>query len=573
MTPKYSGRVMSAFPEPPAPIPPTPRAEVDGRVDRVASRRDAWIAVGVPQRLDYLRRCLAGALEVAERWAEDGSRNKGIAPGQVLEGEEWIVGPWQAVRALRLMIVALEQNGQPKPPAVHTRADGQTVVRVFPVTLQDRLMFGGFRGEVWIEPGKPATQGAIYRDPTPRAGRTCLVLGAGNVSSIPPMDVLYKLFVENEVVVLKVNPVNAYVGPHLEVLFRSLIDDGFLAIVHGGADVGAYLADHPRIDALHVTGSDRTYDAIVWGADPAEQARRKAAGEPVNRRPFSAELGCVTPVLVVPGPWSASDMEFQARQVAAMVAQNASFNCNAAKVLVTAKGWLQRGTFLKKVDEALARTPPRKAYYPGAEQRYQEFLARYPTARVVGRAGEGVVPWTVLPDVPADAASYALRNEAFCGVLAEVSLDATDAPEFLQRAVPFANDACWGTLSCCVLAHGATLRDHGAQIDQAVKDLRYGAVTVNCWPAVAYGFVTTSWGAYPGHPPTDIQSGSGVVHNAFLLDHPQKSVIWAPFRIRPTPLWFTDHKNLRDTARKLTRWEAAPTWGSFLGVVMAAMRG
>ena len=54
------------------------------------------------------------------------------------------------------------------------------------------------------------------------------------------------------------------------------------------------------------------------------------AGERKNARPFSAELGCVTPVLVVPGPWSESDLDFQARHVAGMVAQNASFNCNAA---------------------------------------------------------------------------------------------------------------------------------------------------------------------------------------------------------------------------------------------------
>src|SRR6185437_14398779 len=104
---------------------------------------------------------------------------------------------------------------------------------------------------------------------------------------------------------------------------------------------------------------------IVWGSDPAERARRKEQGEPLNSRPFSAELGCVTPIIVVPGPWSHSDLEYQARHVASMVAQNASFNCNAAKVLLTAKGWLQGKAFLASVEKALAAVPPRKAYYPG----------------------------------------------------------------------------------------------------------------------------------------------------------------------------------------------------------------
>src|SRR5262249_55149745 len=151
----------------------------------------------------------------------------------------------------------------------------------------------GTTAEIWIEKGKPASQGRIYREPQRGPGKVALVLGAGNVSSIPPMDLLYKLFVENEVVVLKMNPVNAHVGPKLERAFKPLIEDGFLAIVYGGAPVGAHLAEHPQIDTLHVTGSDRTYDAIVWGADPAEQKRRKAANDPVNRRPFTAELGCV----------------------------------------------------------------------------------------------------------------------------------------------------------------------------------------------------------------------------------------------------------------------------------------
>jgi acyl-CoA reductase-like NAD-dependent aldehyde dehydrogenase len=387
------------------------------------------------------------------------------------------------------------------------------------------------------------------------------------------MDALYKLFVEDEVVILKMNPVNAYVGKHLEKAFKSLIDDGYLAIVYGAGDVGAHLANHPRIETLHVTGSDRTYDAIVWGTGE-EAERRKRMRNPINQRPFSAELGCVTPVLVVPGPWSASDMEFQARQVAGMVAQNASFNCNAAKVLVTGKGWLQRETFLAKVRAALKRTPSRKAYYPGAQDRYQKFLDTYPQAEALCERADQVVPWTFIPDVPARKGEYALTSEAFCGVLADVALeDAGDPRDFLRKAVDFANDSCWGTLSITVLVHPATARDYGPEIERAIKDLRYGSVAINCWAAVAYGLVTTTWGAFPGHPPEDIQSGSGVVHNALLLDHPQKSVVRGPFRIRPTPLWFADHKNLAEVGEKLTFMEAGPTWGKFFKVALAAMKG
>ena len=171
------------------------------------------------------------------------------------------------------------------------------------------------------------------------------------------------------------------------------------------------------------------------------------------------------------------------------------------------------------------------------------------------------------------AGEYALTHEAFCGVLAEVALDATTPAEFLEQAVAFANDACWGTLSCIVLIHPATREEHAAELDRAVAKLRYGSVAINCWAGVAYGLVSTTWGAFPGHTPRDIQSGVGVVHNGYLFDFPEKSVVTAPFRIWPTPAWFADHKNLARQGRELLRMEAQPSWGQVLRVAAHAIRG
>ena len=82
-----------------------------------------------------------------------------------------------------------------------------------------------------------------------------------------------------------------------------------------------------------------------------------------------------------------------------------------------------------------------------------------------------------------------------------------------------------------------------------------------------------TWGAFPGHTPTDIQSGIGVVHNTFLFDHPQKSIVRAPFRMRPTPVWFADHKNLAQLGRLATHFEASPSWLGLPAVGLAGMRG
>jgi len=58
-------------------------------------------------------------------------------------------------------------------------------------------------------------QAKSYQRQDPQGG-VSVILGAGNVSSIPAMDVASKLFVDGFVCVLKMNPVNEWVGPFVE---------------------------------------------------------------------------------------------------------------------------------------------------------------------------------------------------------------------------------------------------------------------------------------------------------------------------------------------------------------------
>lgn len=48
--------------------------------------------------------------------------------------------------------------------------------------------------------------------------------------------------------------------------------------------------------------------------------------------PMHSELGCVTPWLVAPGPWSEAELEHHARALAQAVLNNCSCNCLSAKV-------------------------------------------------------------------------------------------------------------------------------------------------------------------------------------------------------------------------------------------------
>ena len=58
---------------------------------------------------------------------------------------------------------------------------------------------------------------------------------------------------------------------------------------------------------------------------------------------------------------------------------------------------------------------------------------------------------------------------------------------------------------------------------------------------MSYGLGSTPWGAFPGQPLNDVQSGRGFVHNTWLFERPQKSVIDGPFRVVPKPAWFVTH--------------------------------
>jgi len=399
-----------------------------------------------------------------------------------------------------------------------------------------------------------------------------VVLGAGNQSSIPPMDVLTKLVVDDEVCILKMNPVNEALGPVLADALRPLIDLGALEICYGGLEVGQHLTDHPSITSIHITGSAAAHDAILFGAGP-DGAARKAAATPRITKPITSELGCVSPVLVVPGEWSDKELDYQARQVVAMLAYNCGFNCNGARLIVVASDWPQRERFEALVKEKLAATPTRRAYYPTAEATHARFIERYPKATQWGTPKPGELPWTVLEGVGVEEGEYALENEPWCGIFSFVTLESKGATDYLVQAVRFANDRCWGTLSVNLLIDPRTERAISETFEQAIADLRYGAIAVNCWSGLAYGLVNATWGAFPGHPSTDIQSGQGVVHNGLLLDHPQKSVVRAPFVMSPTPAWFTDHRNNVALGRVMTRFEADPSWLRVPKIALTALRG
>ena len=572
------------FPQAVSAIVASDQATMDAAITALQAKKDAWVATPVPERITLVDRLIHDFAALAPRWVDACLRAKDIAPGTPGVGEEWSTGPYTLLKQMRQLRTSLDdirrQDVPGIPSPVKTRPDGQVTAQVFPQTTYDKLFFGGLTAEVWMEPGVtaaelPKTQAVIYADKN-HPGKVALVLGAGNVSGIGPLDALYKLFVEDQVVIFKTNPVNAYLGPLIEEAFRTLIERDVLRVVYGGAAEGAYLCAHPDIDEIHITGSDKTFDAIVWGPG-AEGAARKATGQPLLNKRITGELGNVSPVIVVPGPWSASDLAYQAEHIATMLTNNAGFNCNATRVIVQHEGWNQRAALLSGVRKVLASVPTRAAYYPGAHDRYQSFLAAHPDAHQFGAASGSHLPWMLIEGVaPSLSDDVVFTTEAFCSLFAETALPAASAPEYIERAVAFANENIWGSLNITLLVHPKSLRDPAvaAAIERAVADLRYGTVAVNYWAGTGFVLGTTTWGAFPGHPLSDIRSGTGVVHNMLMFDRPQKSVMRGPWRATPVPPWFvTRGRAGREVFRRLAAFEAAPSAAKAPAIALAAMRG
>ncbi len=565
----------------PAEMPAVSPETMESALAELDMSKDAWAWLPLEKKVALLDRLIHDLHGVAEKWSSAAADAKGVPRNSTAAGEEWLTFSFliKTAAMLRQSLRDILRRGRPRIPGrVEPIGEGQLSVGVFPQTLYDRIFYPGMTAEIWTQPGMDersfsAAHAAVYKNP-PAKGRVALVLGAGNVSILGPCDILDKLFCEGCVVVYKTHPVTDYLTPMLEKGMAALIDGGYLRIVRGGAQEGAFLAHEDRVSELHLTGSDRTYEAIVFG--PGEEgSANKAANRPLITKPFTCELGNISPTIVVPGPWSRSDIAYQAEHIAGMLVVNAGFNCLTTRVIVQHKEWNLRGDLLEALRRVLDRTPPRPAYYPGARAIHARFLEAHPEAERMGRTDEHSLPWTLVSGLdPERGDEICFRTEAFCSLFAETALDAPDVAEYVDRAVRFANERLWGTLTCTLLVHPSSMRDPAVAgaVERAVRDLKYGTVGVNLWGALNFATMAGSWGAFPGHRPNDIQSGHGTVHNCLMIPSPQKTVARGPFRQRPKPLIFPSHKTLLPLSRKLIDFEAAPSPLKLPGILIDALR-
>jgi aldehyde dehydrogenase (NAD(P)+) len=183
------------------------KKSLDEIIATLAGNEKSFAAMSVADRADLLGRVHTSVADAAEEWVDAASGIKGLDADPRYVGEEWLSGPYAvlaAVAMLRQALTAISAGRSPLATKKFGRAPGNRVtVHVLPSTAQESILFNGFRTEVWMPPGvseatAKASAGLGELDPTKTEG-VGLVLGAGNVTSIPPLDVFYELFANNRI--------------------------------------------------------------------------------------------------------------------------------------------------------------------------------------------------------------------------------------------------------------------------------------------------------------------------------------------------------------------------------------
>ena len=566
-------------------IDPARAKELDEIIVELTEGEAVWAAMDLDARIALLGRVHKSVAAAAGQWVDAAVAAKKLDPQSQLVGEEWISGPYivlSSLLALQHSLSAINTGTSPIAKAkLGTAPGGRVTVPVLPSNPYEALLLHGFSAEVWMMPGLSAEQvrseaglGAKHPRLTDGVG---LVLGAGNITSIPPLDVLYELIAHNRVSLLKLNPTMDLLLAPFSAAFAPMIELGLLRIETGAGDVGGYLAHHRAISHVHITGSAATHDVVVWGAGP-EGAKRKAAGTPLLQKEITSELGGVAPVIVLPGRWSKADLKFQAEHIATMRLHNGGYNCIAGQIAIVSKDWPQKAEFVEQLRIALDEAPDRAPWYPGSDERVSQAATSYPSAQKLGKGSRLLVDFTAGGD------AKAIQNtEYFSPVFGVIEVEGT-GQAFLDAAVATANNDFVGTLGANIVGMPSTIKRLGAGFEEALARLEYGTIAINAWTGVGFLTAGAPWGAFPGHTLENVQSGIGVVHNSFLLADTERAIVRGPFRpfprsfvhgefaLFPKPPWFVSARSARKTGKLLAGFSAAPSWAKMPAVFLSAFR-
>ncbi len=518
---------------------PTAPTTADAIV-RLRRGGDAWARRSHADLADLAGACRRSLATELGAFVDASVAAKGAhtVPGATME--ELASGPLPIARFLALvegLHRGLQRGELPALRRLPRTADDVQAFSAMPAPgLGDRLLLSGCRASI-------ETDEAASPAPPPRRGGVALVLGAGNVTATPLLDVLHQVFLEGRAAVLKASPLHERLVPCFERALAPLVAGDLFAVVPGDADTGRRLVSAPGFTAVHLTGSTATW-AAVRASSPPDRA-------------VSAEVGCCTPALVLPVEWRPADLHRVARQLAVFVACNGGATCLAPRVVVTASGWRQRESFVAALRRELALLPARDPFHPGARAAY--------AAASGAEAANGPLPPTLRDGVDADRDASLFAEERFAPVLLETAIGAADPDAWARSAGAFVRERMFGSLAAYVFAP----RGERRHTTNATRALPHGTIAVNCWAGLGYGLGVVPWGVPSGRP---WQHGAGWSRGTACVPDPRRVVVEAPLRPVPTPPWLRPGARGAPILRSLTHHYLQPAPHRLVATVLHALR-
>jgi aldehyde dehydrogenase (NAD(P)+) len=541
--------------------------DLDRNINRLRIHSVEFSELPDEELISLLEKTIQNIQGIAYYWATLSAEKKQILQKHK-EGEEWLGGPFVSILTTQYYIEYLKGNSPLKEENYNKDTNSY---KVFPNKFIESLTFPLLKAEIRFSKSMSFNQIEEFRGFNQRIGpsdNVTLVLGAGNVSSIPFLDTLFHLVAKRSAILLKLNPVNDYLLPVFEKVFAEFIDRGFISVVNGNLDTSRYLTKHRSIDAIHLTGSNFTYENIVYDRQLTDKERSVSTIPKVNKKPIFSELGNVTPIIIHPGKWSNSELKFQARKIATAKLNNSGFNCIAAQVIVLPKGWRSTEKLKKYIKFYLNKIGDTTSYYPGANESLDN-LKTNNNYELVNESSCSTPFMTADLDVEEKYSS----SEVWNTTLYFKELEYSDNESFADISINYVNNELWGNLGVSVLIKGSKKKNNQHTVNKYKNDLNYGTVAINEWSAIAFIIPTMPWGGYPGNKDNDIQSGQGYVHNAYFFESPLKGIVETNFRFSRfiDPPWFVNNKKAHRLFKNLTYYQANNSKINFIKLIFSTL--
>ena len=538
--------------------------DVDRNISTLRLNSQAFSKIENILLSDMFDECIQNIKSIAYFWATIGADNKGIK-GTVAEGEEWLGGPFASTIALQYYIDFLRNN-----TVITEDLINDNKIHIFPNKPIEKLLFPFITADMHFSKNMSKSDIINSRGFGTRLGfknGISLILGAGNVSSIPLLDTIYDMVVNRHCILLKLNPVNEYLKPVFEKVFENFISRGFMVVTTGDINVSSYMTAHSGITNMHLTGSDKTYENIVYGSTLNEKDKGKKTLSKKNKKPFTTELGNVTPFIIHPGKWSTSEIKYQARKIVTAKLNNNGFNCIAAQVIVLPKNWKQSQQLVKAIKKQLATEKDRLAYYPNST----ETLKRLKSNKTIFQENDLTCATPHLTK-DLDLNDYYEKNEVWSSTLFFKYLEHDNDLDYVNKAISYVNQDVWGNLGVAVLIKKHDSKKVKDITKNYVDNLKYGTIAINEWPALGFIIPTMPWGGYPGNKDSDIQSGQGYVHNAYFFESPLKGVLYSKFKLPIVdPVWFTSNKKGSKVFKYLTYYQIENSKINLIKLIFSAL--